>query len=168
MTVQTDITTNDLKVFGQHVSTGADGGRLMYTLLIGSGVAVGVILGVTLAVTGVRLQVASLMAGLLAGAFWLTLFSRLYMRKMGPAADSYVLGPRAVSTTDDGIIEKSQKHEALFRWSSIRSVDSTKEHIFVMLERNAGIIVPFRAFSSDAERDHFLAEIRRQTRAETR
>lgn len=166
MTVQTDITSKDLKVLGQHVATGIDGGRLMYTLLIGSGMAVGVILGVTLAVTGVQLHVASLMAGLLGGAFWLTLFSRLYMRKMAPAADSYVLGPRAVSITDDGIIEKSKKHESLFRWSSIRSVDSVGEHIFVMLERNAGIIVPCRAFSSDAERDQFLAEVRRQTSAE--
>jgi hypothetical protein len=69
MTVQTDITSKDLKVLGQHVATGIDGGRLMYTLLIGSGMAVGVILGVTLAVTGVQLHVASLMAGLLGGAF---------------------------------------------------------------------------------------------------
>ena len=154
-------------MFGQHVATGVDEGRLMYTLLIGSGVAVGVILGVTLAVTGIQLHVASLMAGLFGGAFWLTLFSRLYMRKMAPAVDSYVLGPRAVSITDDGIIEKSKKHESLFRWSSIRSVDSVSEHIFVMLERNAGIIVPCRAFSSDAERDQFLAEVRRQTSAQT-
>jgi hypothetical protein len=167
MTVQTDITTNDLKMFGQHVSTGADGGRLMYTLLIGSGVAVGVILGVTLAVTGVRLHVASLMAGLLGGACWLTLFSRLYMRKMAPAPDSYILGPRAVSITDDGIVEKSQRHESLFRWSSIRTVDSVSEYIFVMLERNAGIIVPCRAFPSDAEREQFLAELRRRTGAGT-
>ena len=137
----------------------------MYTLLIGAGLAVGVILGLTLAVTGVQLHVVSLMAGLFGGVFWLTLFSRLYMRKMAPAADSYVVGPRAVSITDDGIIEKSKKYESLFRWSSIRSVDSVSEHIFVMLERNAGIIVPCRAFSSDAERDQFLAEVRRQTSA---
>jgi hypothetical protein len=163
MTIQTDITLKDLKIFGRHVATGADGGRLMYTLLIGSGVAVGIILGVTLAVSGVRLDVASLMAGLLGGAFWLTIFSRLYMRKMAPVADSHILGPRTVSVTDDGIIEKSQKHEALFRWPSIRSVDSVNEHIFVMLERNVGIIVPCRAFSSDTERNQFLAEVRKRT-----
>ncbi len=167
MTVQTDITLKDLKAFSQYVATGRDGGKLMYTLLFGSGAAVGVIVGVTLAVIGVQLQVASLMAGLFGAAFWLTLFSRLYMRKIAPAADSYILGPRVVSATDDGIIEKSQKHESLFRWPSIRSVDSVSDYIFVMLERNTGIIVPCRAFSSDAEREQFLAEVRRRTSAGT-
>lgn len=161
MTVETDITPNDFKAFGKHVATGRDRGKLMYTVLFGSGAAVGILLGLILAVTGIELQMASLMAGLFGGAFWLVLFSRLYTRKMGPAADSYALGRRTVSTTDDGVIEKSHKHEALFRWPSVRSVDLASAHIFIMIERNAAIIVPRRAFSSDAERDRFLAELRR-------
>jgi hypothetical protein len=135
----------------------------MYTLLIGTGVGAGVILGITLSLTGIRLDVASLLASLFGGVFWLTLFSRLYTRKMAPATDSYVFGPRTVSVADDGIGETSQRHESLFRWTSVRSIESVGEHVFIMVDRNAGIVVPHRAFASDAERDQFLAEIRKRS-----
>jgi hypothetical protein len=135
----------------------------MYKLLIGSALVMGVILGIALAFADVRLHIASLMAGLFGGVFWLVIFSKLQTRNMGPANDGFILGPRTVSITDDGIREKSQKHESLFRWPSVRSAESVGEHVFVMLDRNAGIIVPRRAFASDAERDQFLAEIRKRS-----
>lgn len=162
MIIQTDITQKDLRAFARHIAMGTDGGGSMYTLLIGSGVGVGVILGITLALTGVRLHLASLMAGLFGGVFWLTIFSKLQTRKWAPSTDSYILGLRTVSVTDDGIRETSQRHESLFRWASVRAVESVGEHVFVMVDRNAGIVVPRRAFASDAERDQFLAEIRRR------
>jgi hypothetical protein len=160
MTVQTDITPKDLKALGQHVASSNGGTRLIYTMIIGCSVAVGGVLGFTLAVTRIEPHFPSLTAGLFAGAFSLVLFSRLYMRKIAPAPDSYIFGPRTVSITGDGIIEKSKKHEMLFRRSAIRSVDLAREHIFVMLERNVAIIVPCRSFASEAERDQFLTEAR--------
>jgi len=163
MSIQTDITQKDFRAFVRHVTMGTDGGRSMYRLLIGSALVMGVFLGVSLAFDSVRLNVASLMAGLFGGVFWLMIFSRLQTRKMGPVTDGYILGPRTVSLTDDCVRERSQKHESIFRWLSIQSVVSAGDYIFVMVDRNAGIIVPCRAFASDAERDQFLTEIRRRS-----
>lgn len=142
---------------------GTDGGRSLYTFLIGSVIVMGIALGLVLACAGVRLHLASLMAGLFGGVFWLMIFSRLQARNMGPATDGYILGPRTISLTDDGIRETSQKHESVFRWPSVRSAAIVGEHIFVMVDRNAGIILPCRSFASDIERDQFLAEIRRRS-----
>lgn len=68
--------------------------------------------------------------------------------------------PRIYFYTDEGIREQSPKHESLFHWPLIRSAESVGEHVFVMVDRNAGLIVPHRAFASAAEREQFLAEIR--------
>jgi hypothetical protein len=160
MIIQTDITQKDFRAFVRHVAIGPDGGRSMYLALWGTVLGVGVTVGITLALTGVQLHLPSLMAGLFGGVFWLLIFSRIHARNTGPAADGCIYGPRTVSITAEGLRECSPKCESLFHWSSIRSVVSLGDHVFVMVDRNAGIIVPRRAFASDTERDQFLAEIR--------
>jgi hypothetical protein len=163
MSIQTDITQKDFKAFVRHVTMGTGGAHSMYTILIGSALVMGVILGVVLVFAGVQLHMASLMVGLFGGVFWLVIFSRLLRQNMGPAPDGCILGPRTVSLAEDGIRETAQKHESLFRWLSVRSAASVGEHVFVMFDRNVGIIVPRRAFASDEERDLFLAEIHRRS-----
>ena len=163
MSIQTDITPKDFKAFIRFSTVGFDGGHSIYKLLFGSALVMGILLGIALAFADVRLHIASLMAGLFGGVLWLVIFSKLQARNMGPAPDGLFFGPRTVSITDDGLREKAKKYDSLFNWSSVRSAESAGEYIFVMVDRNAGIIVPHRAFASDAERDQFLAEIRKRT-----
>jgi YcxB-like protein len=163
MSIKTDIMPKDFKAFTRFITVGFDGGHSIYKLLFGSALVMGIILGIALAFADVRLHIASLMAGLFGGVFWLVIFSRLQARNMGPATDGLFFGPRTVSITDDGLREKAEKYDSLFNWSSVRSAESVGEYIFVLVDRNAGIIVPHRAFASDAERDQFLAEIRKRT-----
>ena len=121
----------------------------------------GAVIGVTLALTGVSLNFPSLMAGLFGGVFWLLIFSKLQTRKTGPADDGCILGPHTVSVTAEGISEQSSKQMALTRWLAVRDIQTVREHVFVMIDRNCGIIIPRRAFASAAEQDLFLDEIRR-------
>ena len=165
MTIQTDITLKDFKMFGRHVAYRAGGKSWMYVTLIGTGAVAGALVGLFLRLLGVQLDFINFMAGLLTGVLWLLIFSQLYKRRMAPLADSYFLGPQTVSLADDGITVKSQKQDALLRWNSVRWVDSTTEYIFVMLERHIGMIVPCRAFSSNEERERFLAEVRKRAGA---
>jgi len=103
MTIQTEITTKDFKAFTQHVAMGADSGHSMKVLLVGSALGTGAFIGITLFVTGVQLDLVNLLAGLFGATIWLIIFSRLYARNLGPATDGYMLGPRTVSITEDGI-----------------------------------------------------------------
>jgi hypothetical protein len=159
MSIQTEISHQDFKAFVKYIAVSTGGGS-MYRLLFGSALGVGVILGI-LGVT-FRLQPADLLVGFIGAVLWLTIFSKLHARNMGPARDSYIIGPRTVLVTDEGIREVSQKHESVFRWKAVRAAESVGEHIFIMVDRNAAIIVPHRAFPSDAERDRFMTEIQKR------
>jgi hypothetical protein len=53
--------------------------------------------------------------------------------------------------------------ESFFQWSLVRGIAITDQHVFVMVDRIAGIILPKRAFSSETERDQFLSELERRS-----
>jgi len=167
MSVQTEITQKDVKAFVRYVAIGSQAGRSFYKLFVFSSAVMGGILGVAPFVTGGRLQVVSLAAGFFVGFFWLVIIGRIQSRIMRPAKESYALGPRTVSFNDAGIRETSQKHELFFRWRSVCSSEFAGEYIFVMADQKFGIIVPIRAFSSDAERDQFLADIQSYSATDT-
>ena len=50
------------------------------------------------------------------------------------------------------VVRKSRK-----RWAPVY-------YIFVMVDRNAGIIVPRRSFATDAEREQFVSEVQGRSR----
>ena len=163
MTIQTDITQTDWAAFVQFVvrssARGATGRIGRWLISIGIGVA----LGLTFTLTGISLHFPSLLAGAIGGTLWLVIVSRLRMRSMGPASDGYILGPRQVTVSDDGLRESSQRHESVFRWAAVRGAQVTDQHVFVMLDTNAALIVPRRAFPTDAEREQFVSEIQRRS-----
>jgi len=96
----------------------------------------------------------------LTGIFLLILIGRLQMRGTRPAPDGIVLGPHEVSILEEGVRNSSERHESLFRWQTVRSADTTAQHIFIMVDRCAAVIVPRRAFTSDEERERFVSEIK--------
>ena len=85
------------------------------------------------------------------------------MERMKPAENGYILGSQETFLEDEGIRQMSSHHESVFRWSSVRNIAVTKKHIFVMVDRIAGVILPHRAFSSDAEYEQFVSEIEKRS-----
>ena len=163
MTIHTDITQPDWAAFVQFVvrSTARQvRGRLDLWLV---SIGVGVVIGLTFTFTGIGLHFPSLLAGAIGGTLWIVIVSRLRMRSMKPASDGYILGPRQVTVSDDGLRESSQRHESVFRWSAVRGAQVTDKHVFVMVDTNAALIVPRRAFPTDAEREQFVSEIQRRS-----
>jgi len=163
MVIKTELTANDFRAFSRHVAFGKNGIAGVYINLLGTGAVVGAVIGVTLALTGIHLDMPNLMIGLFGGAFTLVIYSKLQMRKTGPASDGSIIGPRAISVTAEGIGEVCPNQETLIRWPAVRAVQSVGEHIFVMTDRNAGIIIPHRSFASGSERNQFLEDIRQHS-----
>lgn len=165
MTVHTDITPADWTAFVRFVARSvskSSGGRLGRWFIA---VGIGAVVGVAFSVTGIGLHFPSLLVGAVGGTLWIVIISRIQMRRMIPEPGGYILGPRQVTLSDDGLREVSQRHETLFHWHGVRGIQTTDQHSFVMVDNNAAIIIPRRAFASDGEREQFVGEIQRRVSA---
>ena len=162
MTVHTDITPADWTAFVRFVTQSiskSSGGRFGRWLIAAG---VGAVAGVAFAVTGIGLHFPSLLVGAVGGTLWIVIIARIQMRRMIPAPDGSILGPRQVTLSDDGLREASERHETLFHWRGVRSIQITGQHVFVMVDNNAAMIIPRRAFASDGECEQFIGEIQRR------
>jgi YcxB-like protein len=162
MTVHTDITPADWTAFVRFVTRSvskSSGGRLGSWLVA---LGVGATVGVTVALTDVGLHLPSLLIGAVVGTLSLVVVSRLQVRGMIPAPDGFILGQRQVTLSDDGLRDTSQRHESFFQWRGVRGAEVTDQHVFVMVDNIAAVIVPRRAFSKDSEREQFVGEIQRR------
>lgn len=115
---------------------------------------------------------ALLSVGFLAGfalvALVVILLARDQRKRISPVEGGYILGPQEVGIETEGIRVKSEHHDALFRWPLIGPPETTEEHVFIMMDRIGGIIVPRRSFSSEAEWNGFIEAIQsRKQRSES-
>jgi len=170
MSIKTDITQEDYTAFVKYVarSVSATSGEKMVRIFIA--IAVGFGIGFALSLLNLSSHPTTLPAmlcGAFAGAFLLMVLigqiSRRQMQRMRPADDGVVLGSQELFLEDAGIRQQSGHHQSVFRWTLIRAVAVTDRHVFVMVDRIAGIILPRRAFSSDGEREQFVSEIERRS-----
>lgn len=170
MSIKTEITQEDYTAFVKYVarSVSAASGDKVVRLFI----AIAIGLGIGFALSMLHLSdhpttLPAMFCGALAGAFLLMVIisdiSLRQMRRMRPADDGFVVGSQEVFLEDEGIRQRSGHHESVFQWSLIRAVPVTEQHVFVMVDRIAGVILPRRAFSSDAEREQFVSEIERRS-----
>lgn len=72
-----------------------------------------------------------------------------------------VLGAHEFLLTDEGILEKTSANESLAKWPSIKSIRATGRAFLIELPMGSLHVIPFRAFSGKAEREHFLLEFKR-------
>jgi hypothetical protein len=56
--------------------------------------------------------------------------------------------------------EASDNHESTYRWSLVKGIAETPDHIFIMLDRNAGLIIPRASFPTPGSCGEFLAKLR--------
>jgi hypothetical protein len=111
------------------------------------------------------MDLPSFLGGVVTLVIWYKLIARFRVFRLAPAPDGFVLGPHLVSVEEEGIRHSSARHESFFRWPLVREVGVTARHIFVMLDVNAGIIIPQRDFASAAEADQLLEELRARSSA---
>jgi hypothetical protein len=70
---------------------------------------------------------------------------RLRSRKLGWRDG---LHPNRIILTPEGIIDSGEAGEGLTYWSAVEKLVLTREHFFLMLGPNEGMIVPCRSFES--------------------
>jgi len=167
MKVQIDITAADydaLLKFVQARAMGSSRGGIIGRVLLVS-VCFGAAFGLAMAKTQPSGTSATpFILGLIGGVVFLytlgLLSQRRLKRGMTPAEDGYILGPKEIELTDEGLRTTSPQAAAIFYWPAIPAPDLTKGHIFIMLDRAAGLIIPNRSFTSDAQRAAFIEELR--------
>lgn len=166
MNISTNITQEDYTAFVKHVARSVSVASGDRTVRMFIAIAVGLGIGFALSLLHVASHPEAL-AGMLCGAFGssfllMTLISstsRRQMQRMRPAEHGYILGSQETSLEDEGIRQKSAYHQAIFQWSLVRAIAMTDQHVFVMVDPVAGIILPKRAFPSEAEREQFVCEL---------
>lgn len=170
MNIKTNITQDDYTAFVKHVarsvSTPSSDKVVRMIIALAFGLGAGVVMSL-LNLSIHSSHWAAMLCGAFAGAFLLMVIigelTRRQMNRLKPDDDGFVIGSQNVSLEDEGIRQRSGRHQALFQWTLIRAVAITDQHVFVMVDRIAGIILPKRAFASDADREAFVSEIERRS-----
>jgi hypothetical protein len=98
-------------------------------------------------------------------AFWM-FFRTRNSRALSAADRGSLLGPREIVLDDKGVREESVRHKHESAWPGVLSIDETDAHIFLMIDRFAGYIVPKRAFSNGARLQEFIAFAREHASAD--
>jgi YcxB-like protein len=171
MTIQTDITRQDFVAFRKYVAFPGRTAGMTFTerrkyfamkpfgwRLMVAVVMAAVCFGLYL-LPPPRNLVLGIMIGLAAMSVIVIVVARWQIRRLAPAEDGFVLGPKQVEICDEGIRQNSRHHESLFRWSLVSGAVITSQYVFVMLDRAAAVIVPRRAFKSEAEGAQFISEV---------
>jgi hypothetical protein len=83
-----------------------------------------------------------------------------YASVIVPSERGSVLGPRQTSVDETGVREQSANHTFVTAWDGVLGVEETPTHVFVMVDRLAGYIVPKRAFDNAAQLGEFLTFVR--------
>lgn len=75
----------------------------------------------------------------------------------------YDLGPTRYEVLPAGINIKMRLDEEQFNWSDFQDLRETERSLFLMFDKNRGVLLPKRAFSSDREIQDFKALFARLT-----
>jgi hypothetical protein len=150
MRVDVELKTEDFLAFVRSVSSGAGDGRR--GLFVATAILI-LVLAALFGLTGLQIHLPSvLVAVVVFGVLVLVSIQRLQRRSL-PADDGTgtVLGPHAYEFGEAGIRVMTPHLDYHVRWTGVREVRETGTHVFVMIDRNAGIIVPKRDLPPDEQ-----------------
>ncbi len=82
-----------------------------------------------------------------------------------PSQQSEFFRPRNLTLTESGVEQSTSNVSERFNWNAIRAVEEGKDAIYLFLDRVRAIVIPYRVFHADADRDHFLTTCRTQIKA---
>jgi len=104
---------------------------------------------------------------LLAAIFTLIPALRLRMKtmRMQVSDDGPLLGPTKLIVEPDGLVVDRGRMSARYLWSAFQGVELVKNAVILPIDNGIGLIVPARAFASDAERYDFAATVAKRVEA---
>jgi hypothetical protein len=149
-------TADDLRAFQQFAVTKVRGFTSRASLglswrSIAVGMPIGIVLVILTKISAFEFHApTALVCAAIFVSFWL-FFRWRFSRALPPVAEGSLLGPRRTTLDDWGIRERSAHSEHCTDWQGVLSVEETEQHIFVMIDRFAGYVIPKRAFA-DVER----------------
>ena len=99
------------------------------------------------------------LAALFSIAILMQVYSVVYRQRITPIEGGFVLGPKSYMFRESGYTESSEFHKTEINWKVVETVISDPEHIFIMLDRCAGHIIPKRAFETAEAAESFVSQL---------
>ena len=148
-------TADDLRAFQQFAVTSVRGFSSRASLgfswrAVAAGMPIGLVVVILTKISTFEFHTpTALVCVALFPGFWL-FFRWRFSRALPPVAEGSLLGPRRTTLDDGGIRETSAHSEHYTDWQGVLSVEETAQHVFVMIDRFAGYVIPKRAFADVA------------------
>jgi YcxB-like protein len=105
---------------------------------------------------GFELHLPSAIATLLFVSAFLWFYRRRVTSNVVSDESSAALGSKLVTLDDSGVGQTDARNAGSTRWEGVVGVEETADHIFLMIDRFAGYIVPKRCFSTAGEASQFV------------
>lgn len=108
-------------------------------------------------------QLAAYVAGLATPIAWVLVVVMINKAGTRPDDRGLALGRKRLTPRDGGLEIVGERSEAIIKWSAFSRVIVADKHIFLMIGKGEGIVVPRRAFAADEDEDDFLHEVESRT-----
>lgn len=112
-------------------------------------------------VLDVPLELAPVLAGMLFAALPLWLYLRFWAAATTPGAGSLFFEKFRYVLDAEGIHGARPDIEAHTRWSVVRSVTSTEDHLYLWIDRTQAHLIPWRKLPGEVSRADLLASVER-------
>ena len=76
-----------------------------------------------------------------------------------PMPDRYSLGTKFFDISDKGLTVSGKRSVTTYEWSAIVCIHETNDHLFLLLDSNAALIVPRRSFAATGNYDGFRSRV---------
>lgn len=73
-----------------------------------------------------------------------------------PLDEGTTLGEHFLRIGPEGVFSKTMVSEGIYRWSGIKDVAQTKDHIFMFTDAHMAHIIPKRAFANQSDAEAFV------------
>jgi len=77
-----------------------------------------------------------------------------------PSKKGEILGKKTITISEDGITRKSEYNNSFQKWEGIKSLETSKKSIFIMVDNLAGFIIPKRSFKNESQMKEFIDTIK--------
>lgn len=169
MRISFDVVLEDIHAFNRHYATTAELPRRNQRLVR---IALTSTLAALLFALGLAIGAPVpfwILGALILLAWWATYPKRVEAISRASTARLYrdganvgMLGPHTVELGDEWLSELTPDREVKTRWRAVEKAALTNEHLFLYVSGFSAVIVPLRAFATDAERTAFLERAERR------